>query len=243
MIHITITGQLKQWILQFSNIFAGLQVETGKGADGQKTRITVPINYATQDRAVAWITNRFTSSASFALPMMAVHMSAINLAPTRRKGVGVVDRRAYLPRDGVYPTDGKVLERLMPIPYDLDMTLAIYASNTDQAFQMVEQILMLFDPCINLQKSESAVDWTRISTVELTGVSSEQTVPTGAEKRTIIWSFTFSLPIWLSPPAVGREGVVQKVITRMDTDMMKLGMFDADGMEVDFMFSTDADGK
>lgn len=67
--------QIKQWILQFSNIFAGMKVQTGKGADGNREFIDIPVHYASQDRVVSWINSRQTQNHSFSLPMMTTYMS------------------------------------------------------------------------------------------------------------------------------------------------------------------------
>jgi hypothetical protein len=207
--------QIKKWILQFTNIFVGMQVQTGKGADGNTEMLHVPIHYASQDRVVSWINSRFTQNHSFSLPMLSTYMTGIELTPERRKGVGTVDRKVFLPKNGVFPSDLSVMRRVMPIPYDLTMEVYAYASNTDQAFQIAEQILMLFDPMIQIQKNDKQADWTKITQVELVGIGNEETVPIGTEKRAIIWNYQFRLPIWLTPPVDVRNQVVESIIHRM----------------------------
>jgi hypothetical protein len=209
--------QIKKWILQFTNIFVGMQVQTGRGADGKVELLDVPIHYASQDRVVSWINSRFTQNHSFSLPMISTYMSGIELAPERRKGVGTVDRKVFMPKNGVFPNDLSVMQRVMPIPYNLSMELYAYSSNTDQSFQITEQILMLFDPLIQIQKNDKQADWTKITQVELTGIGNEETVPIGTEKRAIIWNYQFTIPIWLTPPAVVKNQIVEKIVHRMTT--------------------------
>jgi hypothetical protein len=144
-------------------------------------------------------------------------MSGIELAPERRKGVGTVDRKVFMPKNGVFPNDLSVMQRVMPIPYNLSMELYAYSSNTDQSFQITEQILMLFDPLIQIQKNDKQADWTKITQVELTGIGNEETVPIGTEKRAIIWNYQFTIPIWLTPPAVVKNQIVEKIVHRMTT--------------------------
>jgi hypothetical protein len=192
-----------------------MQVQTGKGADGNTEMLHVPIHYASQDRVVSWINSRFTQNHSFSLPMLSTYMTGIELTPERRKGVGTVDRKVFLPKNGVFPSDLSVMRRVMPIPYDLTMEVYAYASNTDQAFQIAEQILMLFDPMIQIQKNDKQADWTKITQVELVGIGNEETVPIGTEKRAIIWNYQFRLPIWLTPPVDVRNQVVESIIHRM----------------------------
>ena len=42
---------------------------------------------------------------------------------------------------GIFPDDLTVVKRAMPVPYDATIELSIYASNTQQMHQMLEQIL------------------------------------------------------------------------------------------------------
>jgi hypothetical protein len=42
-------------------------------------------------------------------------------------------------------------------------------------------------------------------------------VPIGTEKRAIIWNYQFTIPIWLTPPAVVKNQIVEKIVHRMTT--------------------------
>jgi hypothetical protein len=194
-----------------------MQVQTGFGANGEIETINVPVHYASQDRVVSWINSRFTQNKSFSLPMMSVYMTGIEITPERRKGVGTIDRKVYLPQNGVFPSDLTTLHRLMPIPYDLNMDLYIVASNSDQSFQMIEQILMMFDPAIQIQANDKQADWAKITQVEMVGIGNEETIPIGTEKRAIVWNFQFRLPIWIAPPVVVRDNVIQTIVHRITT--------------------------
>lgn len=222
--------QIRKYIVQFASIFAGMHVKTGKGEDGQASLFECPIQYGSVDRVVGSIQNRHTQNTPIHLPTMSCYLLDIELAPDRRKGVGMVDRKTVFKTGGVYPDDLEVLERSMPIPYDITMELAIYASNTDQAFQIIEQILMIFDPDIQIQTSDAEFDWTKLTRVELMSMSNEENYPMGAEKRMKIWTFNFLIPIYISPPADLKKEVVHRVITRIGAlDGFALNEYDENG--------------
>jgi hypothetical protein len=84
----------------------------------------------------------------------------------------------------------------------------------------MEQILYLFNPDFEIQKSDNYIDWTSLSYVELTGVTfSSRTIPVGADSEIDVATLTFSMPIWLSPPVkVKKLGVVQKIIMSIYDD-------------------------
>jgi hypothetical protein len=222
--------QLRSYIRQFCGIFTGLSVVTGIGESGEPSVYQVPIVVGSRDRVVAALMSGNTQNKPFSIPMMSATLSGLDLAPERRKGVGVVDRKVYLPSGGVFPDDLRVNKRVMPIPYNANMELAFYASNTEQMHQMIEQILILFDPVLQLQTSEAPFDWTKITSVELTGINNEENYPIGTERRIIVWSFNFVVQIYLSAPMDIRDDIIREINIRLgNMNGMALNEVDADG--------------
>jgi hypothetical protein len=210
-------GQLRSYILQFIAIFSGLQVKTGKGECGESQFISVPCVVGTKDRVVAAIFAGNTQNRVFSLPTMSVHLQSIEMAPDRRKVQAYVDQRVTMPVGGVFPNDLTVVKRAMPVPYNATMELTIYASNTQQMHQILEQILVLFNPDIQIQKSDAPFDWTKITKVELTTISNEENYPAGAERRINTWTLTFEMPIFLSIPMGIKDDLVRNIIIQIGT--------------------------
>lgn len=227
-------GQLRNYLLQFAQIFSGLMVSTGVSECGEPELISVPITIGSHDRVVAAIAAGNTQNRPFSLPIMAANISGLALN-TSRKGVGTIDNRVFLPSGGVYPDDLRTVTRVMPIPYVMSTELSIYASNTQQAHQILEQLLMLFDPCLQIQTNDAAFDWTKIAAVELTGISNEENYPPGTDKRVIQWNLTFDVPIYISAPADIRDSIVKKIIIKIgDSKGLLVNEFDEDGELVPF---------
>ena len=63
------------------------------------------------------------------------------------------------------------VRRLMPVPYLLNMQVDVWTSNTDQKLQLLEQMLVLFNPALEIQHNDNPVDWTTITMVELTDIN------------------------------------------------------------------------
>jgi hypothetical protein len=227
-------GQLRSYLLQFCNIFTGLQVQTGKGECDVPEFITVPISIGSRDRVVAAIQAGNTQNRPFSVPAMVANMTSLALSPNR-KGVGIVDRRTFLPAGGVYPNDLRTVTRVMPIPYIMTTELSIYASNTQQMHQILEQLLMLFDPVLQIQTSDSALDWTKIASVELVGLNNEENYPPGGDRRMITWSLSFDMPIYISAPVDIKDDVVKKIVIKLgDLDKFQVNEFDENGNMVPF---------
>lgn len=233
--HYHFDNQLRQYVLQFVSIFYGLQVKTGKGECDEEQMITVPVVVGNKDRVVAAIMAGNTSNRVFSLPALSVHLSAIALAPERRRAPGMLDQRTHLRAGGVFPDDLTVVKRAMPVPYNATIELTMYASNTQQRDQILEQILVLFNPDVQIQKSDGEFDWTRLTKVELTDISNEENYPSSTERRMIVWTLTFDVPIYLSVPLGVKDDLVRKIIIQIGSlDSMVVNEVDVDGQILPF---------
>jgi hypothetical protein len=207
--------QLKAYMIQFMAIFSGLQVKVGKSETEDERLISVPIYYGNRDRVVAHILGDNTQNKPIRLPTMSAYMSRLDMAPERRRGVNVSRRKTYLPLGGLIPDDIKTVSQYMPRPYWVNMELQIYASNTDQHNQILEQILVLFDPTLEIQKNDAPFDWTRISSVELTGIRNESNYPSGSNNRIIQTGLDFKFIAELEVPAEVRDQYVNEIFIRI----------------------------
>jgi hypothetical protein len=210
------SSQLRKYILQFMAIFAGLKVSVGKNDyEQQDNLIYVPVRYGSNDRVVAAILAGNNTNQPVRVPTMAAYLRGIQMSPELRKGVGVVERRTFLERGRAFPSDLKVIEREMPIPYTAVFELSILASNSDQHYQMLEQILTLFNPILQIQTSDDMHDWKRITTVELTDIGLEENYPSASDSRLIQTTLTFAVPIHLAPPTVINRNFVADIRLRI----------------------------
>jgi hypothetical protein len=92
--------------------------------------------------------------------------------------------------------------------------------------QILEQILVLFNPDLQIQKSDAPFDWTKLTSVELTDISNEENYPSGADRRIIQWTLTFKMPIFLSIPMGVKDDLVRKIVLQIGvgdfTDMVEV---------------------
>jgi len=109
------------------------------------------------------------------------------------------------------------VERLAPTPFKMTMKADIWTSNTDQKLQLLEQILVLFNPSLELQTTDNYLDWTSLSTLYLTSTNfTSRTIPAGAESEIDVCTLDFEIPIYITAPAkVKKLGIVQSVISNV----------------------------
>lgn len=236
--------QLRQYLIQFMAIFANMEVSVGKTNEVDTRTIKVPIKNGSSDRVVASIKSDNTQNKPVRLPLMAANLTNIVLAPQLRKGVGQTRRHAEMPTGGVFPTDIRVVRQRMPVPYVATFDLGIWASNQDQHYQIVEQILMMFSPVLQIQTSDDVNDWARITTVELVGINFEENVPPGVDRRLIQTTLNFEVPIYISAPSEVHDKFIQDIFIRIgavsltaQTSEDIVADLDAQGITYDHAFS------
>jgi hypothetical protein len=80
--------------------------------------------------------------------------------------------------------------------------------------QLLEQILVLFNPSLEIQTTDNYIDWTSLSTVELTQLTfSNRSIPIGANTNIDIATLTLEAPIYLSPPVkIKQLGVITEIV-------------------------------
>lgn len=208
--------QLRNYTLQFMAIFSGLQVQVGKWNTEDEKLISVPVRYGDPDRVVAAILSNNTQNAPIRLPVMSAYMKGLQIALDRMHGVGVERRNSYVPTGGLLPDDIEVVYQRNPVPYVMDMELSIMTSNTDQMWQIIEQLMVLFDPQLTVQTSDSLFDMSRLTSVTLTsGPAYENPYPSGQEKRYVKAVMNFEMPIYLSVPADIKKNYVERIYMRI----------------------------
>jgi hypothetical protein len=230
-------GQIRKFLTQFIRILSNFSVETGKGKDDSITLRAVPVVYGDPTRQVANIIRQNSENALQYTPKIAAYVRELNYDRERMQNPYHIEKQHLKERgvdsDGNYTNQlgaGYTIEKVMPSPFRLEVTADIWSSNTDQKLQILEQILYLFNPDFEIQKSDNYIDWTSLSYVELTNISfSSRTIPVGADTEIDVASLSFSMPIWLSPPVkVKKLGVVQKIIMSVydDDGGMAKGLID-----------------
>ena len=144
------------------------------------------------------------------------HLQHANHLEKQFQGFDAVGNPKYNNTQG----GGYTVERLMPTPFKLTMKADIWTSNTEQKLQLVEQIMVLFNPSLEIQTTDNYIDWTSLSVINVTTLNfSSRTIPQAAESEIDICTIEFEMPIWISPPAkVKKLGIVRAVVANMFTE-------------------------
>ena len=158
-------------------------------------------------------------------PLMTFYISALDYDrpriqdPTFVSNIAVRQRTYDRNTDTYETTQGNAftIERLMPVPYKMTMKLDIWTSNTNQKMQLLEQMLTLFNPALEIQSTDNFIDWTSLSVVYQDGLTfSSRSIPMGTSNTIDVMTWKFYMPIWLSSSIkVKKLGVIQKIINNI----------------------------
>ena len=163
-------GQIRRYTTQMMRILSNFPVIDG---DGQTK--DVPVMYGDLTRQVANIIRENSENKLPSAPRISVYITGLELDKDRLTDATYtrktnIRERAYDEVNKEYINqEGKAytVERLIPTPYLMRCNADIWASNTDQKLHLLEQILVLFNPSLEMQTTDNFIDWTSITVVHL----------------------------------------------------------------------------
>lgn len=215
-------NQIRRFLIQFAKIFSNWQVTKGKDPSGNDIVVRVPVMYGDQSRNAATVINNNSASTLPSAPMITYYISGLEYDQKRTQNPTFVDKmnvrqRTYNSETQSYEqTQGQAftVERIMPVPYTLRITVDFWTTNYNQKLELIEQLGTLFNPSLEIQSTDNFIDWTSLSVVYQDGLTfSSRTIPQGTGNPIDVLSWKFYMPIWLSNAAkIKKMGVIHKVI-------------------------------
>lgn len=199
-------SQFESYINQIMRVFSGFQVKHGTG-----TYRRVPVRYGNMSRVVAHVLNNGDSLTNHALPTMSVHMRSLEPDTERKRTHHHIDAVSYTDENGVRRSSERIVGPAFTMGVDVD----VYAANTTQLFEILEQVLLVFNPRVTFQTDTDAFNSDYISELSLTGLSDEVQYPLGSEKRTVMYTMSFDCPVRLRYPMDFDASLVETIKARI----------------------------
>ena len=217
--------QIRRYIQQFIRLFSGFSVQMGYSDDKLPIFHSVPVRYGDINRMAAHIQRENSENMTNTVPFISCYVNNMDMAPERRQYQGNVEKvqvfeKKYDPATQVYKNEignRYTIERHQPVPYFLDMNCDIWTSNTDQKLQLLEQIMVLFNPTLNIKTTNNPFDWTSLSYVEMTNTTwSSRSVGSTIDDMIDVATLTFRMPILITPPAkVKQQKLIYNIINEL----------------------------
>ena len=178
--------------------------------------------YGDSSRQASTIIANNSASNLPSAPLITYYITGLEYDQKRTQDPTFIDKiqvrqRSYNTETQSYETvqgQAFTVERLMPVPYTLRMSVDLWTTNYNQKLELIEQLGTLFNPSLEIQSTDNFIDWTSLSVVYQDGLTfSSRTIPQGSGNPIDVLSWKFYMPIWISNAAkLKKMGVIEKII-------------------------------
>ena len=205
---------LRKCIVGFGTLFNDIHI-TRKDSSGNIIQsMKVPLAYGAKQKFLSRLTEdpNLTKSVAITLPRIGFEIGQIAYDSTRK-----LNKIQKVKKAG--SAGNKVDTQYMPVPYNIDFELYAMSKNSDDALQIVEQILPYFQPDYTITINDIVqMSSKRDVPIVLTGISYEDNYAgEWTERRAIIYTMSFTAKCYLYGPVMGGQ-VVTKVQVDQYTD-------------------------
>ena len=206
---------IRKTVVAFGTLFNDLYVYRKNSTGKTIQKMKVPLAYGPKQKFLQRIDNDTARSAdspkttAITLPRLGFEMTALQYDPGRKLNRIQKFRK-------VKGADSKSLQQsYMPVPYNVGFSLFAMAKNSEDALQVVEQILPTFQPDYTITLNVlPTLEVVRDVPIVLNDVSYEDSYD-GAftERRVIMYTLNFTAKMYLYGPVTS-----QKIIKRVQVD-------------------------
>jgi hypothetical protein len=224
-----------RYLSQLVRGFSGFSYQTGTTGSNAPQTIMVPCRIASTSRMVSNLMSNMSENTLLAVPLISIFQTGLRGRREDLQNPDFIDYRQVVERnilpDGSYGTgrgNAYSVDRIMPLPFTMDVQVDIWTSNMQQKYMLVEQILPVIYPQFEIQNSDNALDWTAvtIALVDDDFSFTSKTIPVGTTDEIDVMSIKLKVPIWLSAPAkVKRISRIEEIVANVSQ-----GEFDPDTM-------------
>ena len=209
---------MRKIVVSFGTLFNNIQIVRKNSAGTIVQSMKVPLAYGPQQKFLARLNTdpSLASKVAVTLPRLGFEMTGITYDPTRKLNRVQKFRKVKSSTDD----SNKLDTQYMPVPYNINFTLYAMAKNSDDALQIVEQILPYFQPDYTLTINDMAdMGIKRDVPIILNDVSYEDNYQGDfTERRAIIYTLSFTSKFYLYGP-VTSSSVIKTVQVDQYTDM------------------------
>ena len=196
-------------VVAFGTLFNNIQLTKKDGSGNVIQTMKVPLAYGPKQKWLARLTEdpNLSKKVAVTLPRIGFEIAGISYDATRKQNKIIKVKKVA---DG---TDKEqVKSGFMPVPYNVEFELFIMSKSSDDALQIVEQILPYFQPEYTVTLRESPdLDIIRDVPIVLNSISYEDDYEGDfTSRRSIIYTLSFTAKYYLYGP-VSSQNVIRTV--------------------------------
>ena len=198
---------LRKTVIGFGTLFNNINIRHKDASGTTFSTLKVPLAYGPMQKFLARIQQQpeLERETAITLPRLSFEMGGIQYDPTRKTGIA----QTFLTRNG---TNAKKV--YMPVPYNVGFELSIMAKLSDDALQILEQIVPYFQPSFNITVNLiDSIGEKKDVPIVLESINySDQYEGSFETRRTIVYTLGFTAKTYLfGPVADDPAGLIKKV--------------------------------
>ena len=208
---------MRKVVVAFGTMFNNIQLVRTNNAGEVTQTMKVPLAYGPKNKWLARLREdpNLTKKVAVTLPRIGFEIANISYDPARKLNSIQKFKKVNSSSDGK-----SMSQQYMPVPYNMDFELFVMAKNSDDALQIVEQILPFFQPDYTVTLNDnSTMGTTRDVPIVLTNVNySDEYEGDFVTRRSIIYTLSFTSKFYLYGPVTDQK-VIKTVQVDQYTDM------------------------
>ena len=198
---------LRKTVIGFGTLFNNIHIRHKTDGGGNFSVMKVPLAYGPMQKFLARIQQQpdLDRETAISLPRISFEMGGIQYDSSRKTGLA----QTFLTKSG---TNAKKV--YMPVPYNIGFELSIMSKLSDDALQILEQIIPYFQPSFNITVNlvESIGEKKDIPIVLESVNYSDSYEGSFDSRRILIYTLAFTAKTYLfGPVADSPEGLIKKV--------------------------------
>jgi len=198
---------LRKTVIGFGTLFNNINVRHKDASGTNFSVLKVPLAYGPMQKFLARIQQQpdLDRETAITLPRLSFEMQGLQYDPTRKTGIA----QTFLTKNG---TNAKKV--YMPVPYNVGFELSIMAKLSDDALQILEQIVPYFQPSFNITVNLiSSIGEKKDIPIVLESINYSDQYEGGFDsRRIIIYTLSFTAKTYLfGPVADDPAGLIKKV--------------------------------
>ena len=198
---------LRKTVIGFGTLFNNIHIRHKTDGGGNFSVMKVPLAYGPMQKFLARIQQQpdLDRETAISLPRISFEMGGIQYDPSRKTGLA----QTFLTKSG---TNAKKV--YMPVPYNVGFELSIMSKLSDDALQILEQIIPYFQPSFNITVNlvESIGEKKDVPIVLESVNYSDSYEGSFDSRRILIYTLAFTAKTYLfGPVADSPEGLIKKV--------------------------------
>lgn len=203
---------IKKAITAFGMIFTNININRVDGSNVTQQVIRVPLAYSTKQKFLSRIAliadAEGRGDVAMTLPRMGFEIQGLDFDPSRKVSP-IQKNKAII--DGAAVTG--VSRAYVSTPYNMSLSLYVFAKNQEDGLQIVEQIMPFFNPDFNITVNElPELGIKRDIKITLDSIDYDADYEGDFERRqSIIWTFNFTMRLNFYG-FVSNQGIIRTAI-------------------------------